>query len=908
MNDLLHDQDISVSGPVECLGLKFPSEQARREHFTRLLAEKLKDPAFRQIEGFPQGTDEAILALSDPPYYTACPNPFIEEFIGFYGKSYSNSAPYTKEPFASDVSEGRHTWLYKAHAYHTKVPPKAIKKYLEHYTKPGDIILDAFCGSGMSALAAAMCDTPRSIIVADLSPAASFISYGHAKKVDPFSVISLGRKLCAQLDEELGWLYEVEKDDGTKVVANYFVWTDVFNCHNCLSEIKFFDAAFNAEKESFDDVFPCPHCGAENSKAKSERAKTTYFDHFLSKPWEHYKQDLVMVAMPTGNRRQIRRRVTPKDLELIQRVLQTPPAAAGARLATRMLDRDGQWGDQWKNCMHLRPVTHAHQLFFPGQVRYLARFLELIDFNDPIHQSLLFIVSSVLLKCSRLMRYMSDGIGRIQNGVLYIASCSQEMRLTHMLKIALKDIERSVAEGLWQDLPLRREKAAAGLAVSTSSATKIPIPDSSIDYIFVDPPFGGNIPYSEVNFMWEALFGVYTKSSSEAVSSPIQDKGIREYQRLMKSSFEELYRVLKPGRWMTVEFSNTKATIWNSIQTSLQEAGFVVANVSALDKKQGSFKAVTTTTAVKQDLVISAYKPDDFIDERLSSPAPVDETAWDFIRSHLGYLPVSKFNGSSLEFVVERDPRILFDRLISWFVRHNIPVPLSAQEFQAGLSQRFALRDGMVFLSDQAAEYDKKRMQVSNAPQMEMFVSDERSAIDWLSDLLRRRPSTYQEISPEFMSQLGAGWKKHEAKPELSTLLEDNFLKYDGIDEVPSQIHAYLSTNYKDLRGLDKNASELVAKAKDRWYVPDPNKAQDLEKRREKALLKEFEAYKVFTGRKIKESRLEVLRTGFRVAWAAKDYATIINIANKLPETTLQEDEKLLTLYDMALTRAEMDS
>ena len=72
-----------------------------------------------------------------------------------------------------------------------------------------------------------------------------------------------------------------------------------------------------------------------------------------------------------------------------------------------------------------------------------------------------------------------------------------------------------------------------------------------------------------------------------------------------------------------------------------------------------------------------------------------------------------------------------------------------------------------------------------------------------------------------------------------------------------------------------------------------------------KALLKEFDAYKSFSGRKIKESRLEVLRAGFRDAWAAKDYKTIIGIANKLPEETLQEDEKLLTLYDLALTRTE---
>ena len=106
-------------------------------------------------------------------------------------------------------------------------------------------------------------------------------------------------------------------------------------------------------------------------------------------------------------------------------------------------------------------------------------------------------------------------------------------------------------------------------------------------------------------------------------------------------------------------------------------------------------------------------------------------------------------------------------------------------------------------------------------------------------------------------------------------------------------------------RGLEKADPRLTAKARDRWFAPDPNNAKQLEEKREKALLKEFEIYKAFTGRKIKESRLEVLRAGFRTAWANKDNKTIISVANKLPEETLQEDEKLLLWYDQALTRTE---
>ena len=104
---------------------------------------------------------------------------------------------------------------------------------------------------------------------------------------------------------------------------------------------------------------------------------------------------------------------------------------------------------------------------------------------------------------------------------------------------------------------------------------------------------------------------------------------------------------------------------------------------------------------------------------------------------------------------------------------------------------------------------------------------------------------------------------------------------------------------------MEKTDPSLVAKALNRWYVPDHNKALDIEKKREKALLKEFNDYIVAGGRKLKEFRLEVLRAGFRAAWASKDYGTIIKVAHKLPEEALQEDEKLLTLYDMALTRTE---
>src|SRR5438270_11045731 len=111
------------------------TDDATRATYQERLRRHLQDPAFRAIEGFPIGTDEAILALSDPPYYTACPNPFIEDFIKHHGKPYDPNEPYSREPFAVDVSEGKTDPIYTAHGYHTKVPHKAIMPAILHYTE-----------------------------------------------------------------------------------------------------------------------------------------------------------------------------------------------------------------------------------------------------------------------------------------------------------------------------------------------------------------------------------------------------------------------------------------------------------------------------------------------------------------------------------------------------------------------------------------------------------------------------------------------------------------------------------------------------------------------------------------------------------------------------------------------------
>ncbi len=936
----LNNTDAAAPGnsPVTCLGKTFPDDEAQRAYYTELLAEKLRDPEFRKIEGFPIGTDEDILKLSDPPYYTACPNPWIADFIAEWETDKIRTAgntdtlspentqhsSYHREPFAADVSEGKNDPIYNAHSYHTKVPHKAIMRYILHYTEPGDIVFDGFCGTGMTGVAAQLCGDrkvveslgflvqpdgtilqeetdennnktwvpfsrlgARRAVLNDLSPAATFIAYNYNTPVDVAAFEKEAKRILKEVEDECGWMYEtLHTDRKTKGKINYTVWSDVFVCPNCSGDVVFWEVALDKEAGKVKDEFQCPHCSASLTKRSMDRAWVTRYDSAIKETLRQARQVPVLINYTVGKKR-YEKAPDAFDLKLIEKIERSEIPYWFP------VDRMMEGGETRRN--DPIGITHVHHFYTKRNLWILAACWNRILKAGP-RLPFLFTASQRALSrmASIAFSYFFNGGGGFINagtkGTMYVSSTNPEVSVFHSLKSRIRSLDFTF------------DARSSSFLIETKSATSSSLTsDKSIDYLFIDPPFGSNINYSELNTLWEPWLGVTTNIKTEAIENSVQGKGLAEYRVLMTQAFSEAYRILKPGRWMTVEFSNTKAAVWNHIQTALTDAGFVVANVSALDKKQGSFKAYTTPTAVKQDLVISAYKPNGGFEERFLKEALTEEGVWDFVRTHLQYLPITKRQGALMQVIPERDPRILFDQMVAYYVRKGYPVPISSVEFQIGLSQRFIERDGMYFMSDQAAEYDRKKMHSGGIEQAVMFVKDEATAIQWLRQLIKDKPQTFQDITPQFMQQLG-GWSKNEAQLDLRELLNQNFLCFEGKEPVPEQIHAYLSSNWKELRNLPKDDPALVAKAQDRWYVPDPNKAGDLEKLREKALLKEFSEYRQFP-KKLKVFRLEAVRAGFKKSWQERDYATIIAVAEKIPNNVLEEDPKLLMWYDQAITR-----
>lgn len=838
----------------------------------------------RDIEGFPIAKDEDIIALSRPPYYTACPNPFIADFIKENGKTYDESTDdYHREPFAADVSEGKNDPIYMAHSYHTKVPYKAIMRYILHYTKPGDVVLDGFCGTGMTGVAAQMCGCPdaefryrlgnemrgiewgaRHAILSDLSPAAIFIAFNYNLSIDVQKFEKETARILNECETEYGWMYETQHVDssgksivgygGKPVVGriNYTVWSDVLVCPSCSKVLVYWDVAVEPKSGIVLEEFRCPHCGSMIKKTECPHAQNTLFDEEIQEFTSTARQVPVMISYTVGSKR-YQKKPDVFDINTINRIEST-------KFPFWIPTEEIPNGYNTAQPRRSHGISHVHQFYTKRNLMALAAYWEKAHQTDDsrIKWYLCYTLTSVFSRSHKLNRYMPNHFRHVGplSGTLYIPTLQAEISIFDLLADKAKSICR---------VPSPKN----GNIISCQSTTDLSnIPSNSVDYIFTDPPFGNNLNYSELNFLMESWLKIFTANTTEAVINDVQHKALNEYLQLMSACFTEYYRVLKPGRWITIEFHNSKNAVWNAIQEALGLTGFVVANIETIDKQKGTTKQLSFASAVKQDLVISAYKPKESFIREFEQHAGDPEMAWEFVRQHLQNVPIAPDSTGKIEIVTERQDYLLFDRMVAFHIMNGIPVPMDANAFYAGLRERFIQRDGMFFLVDQVNEYDERRQEMElHDQQVSLFVSDEKSAIMWLNVQLSNSRLTYSEIYTPYTKELHKA--KFEQMPELLDMLKENFLQDDD----------------------------------GKWYVPNLSDKADLDKLRRKRLLKDFyDIYAKGTGR-IKNARTEAIRVGFDECWKERNYSLIVNVGDRLPENVLQEDAALLMYYDNAANR-----
>ena len=740
-------------------------------------------------------------------------------------------------------------------------------------------MLDGFCGTGMTGVAAQMCGCPdadfkykveqsnpnvkwgaRKVILNDLSPSATFIAANYNASVDGQGFSEEVHRIVDEAERELGWMYYTTPDHesflGDKAVINYTLWSDVFYCPHCGKEIVFWDIAIDKDGNMKKEL-RCNACGSIVKKTQCARAKDIIIDKITGRPIEISKQVPVLINYSYGGKR-YDKKPDEKDLELIEKI--------------KSMDIE-QWyptadiphGE--KTADPIKAGFTRVNLYYTERNLYALALIWDKAQKSSYKDQVMFCVTSILMKTASKLHNVGMKNGKINlagamPNALYIPSILAERNIFSLVRGKIKDIEPV----------FMFHKRRGDCCVSCGSSTDLRlIPSNSVDYIFVDPPFGDNLIYSELSFIWDAWLKIITNNSQEAIICKAQGKALTDYQMLFEKCFREFYRCLKPKRWITIEFHNSKNAVWMAINEAIQKAGFVVSYVKTLDKGQGSYNQQTANGAVKQDLAISAYKPKEEFERRFSEQAGSEETAWSFTSQYLENLPIVNIENEKIQIVSERQAYLLFDRMVAYHIMKGIPVPLDATDFYKGLDERFLKRDNMYFLPDQVNEYDTARIKTDVEPiQFSLFVTNEKSAISWLYQQLDEQsggPQTYAELQPKFMQEVKSV-DRYEAMPELSVLLEENFLQ-------------------------DENG---------RWYIPDTTKEGDIAKLREKKLWKEFEGYMNSKG-KLKSFRSEAIRVGFSRLWKDKNYQAIVDIAERLPESTIQEDPNLLMYYDISLGR-----
>lgn len=817
--------------------------------------EELLD-SLRDIEGFPIGKDEDILALSDPPYYTACPNPYINDFIKAHGKPYDEvSDDYNREPFVGDVSEGKNDPIYNAHSYHTKVPHKAIMKYIEHYTNEGDIVFDGFCGTGMTGVAAQL--LKRKVILSDLSPIATFIAYNYNNPVNVDKFNSEANRILEEVNKECGWMYQTLHTDGkTPCKIKYMVWSDVLICPFCKREYVFWKEAVDKLTGQVLKEYKCPNCSAKITKRDCERSKITSYDKAIMSKIVQTKQTPVLIHYYYKGKKCFKN-PDDNDINLIKKIedyeipywYPTDQIKAGVKTSEPI--RLG--------------IINIHHYYTKRNLWTLsAVFKKILSCSPEIRTLLIFTFEQAILGMSKLARYVPTHYSQVNqylSGTLYIASQFVEVSLDYIMSGKIKRLKKA--------LKLLNDCSKKNCHISTQSISDMSnLNNNSVDYVFTDPPFGDNLMYSELNYIWESWLRTFTNNKSEAIINKTQEKKLSDYHKIMHLAFTEYYRILKPNRWITVEFHNTKSSVWNAIQEALTKSGFIIANVALLDKQQGSFNQVTAAGAAKNDLVISAYKPSKHFEEQFIKSTGANLEI-DFVKQFLENLPKQP--------AIERTEKMLYSKMLAYYIQRGYEIRYDAHTFYKMLAENFIEKDGYWFKQEQLDAYYeyKKKMNLEGLSEVQqgammLFITDEKSALLWLYNFLQE-PKTFSDIHTPFtkLSEISG-----DLVPDLKELLDNNFISEAGKFRRPQS----------------------------------DSERQTLTERRERELMREFETLLLEakgSKKKIKDVRKEAILHGFEVCYKANRYDDILLLAKRLDTQILENNADINEFVEIAEIKVE---
>jgi len=609
----------------------------------------------------------------------------LSKFIDKFGKPYKlEDDDYEVEPFQENIDDAsKSSAIYNMHMYWTKQDPYVVKKYIEHYTKQGDIVLDAFAGTGMTGVAAMMCG--RHAILGEISPACIHIARNYTTPIEARVLQGAYLELKDKVEAEISPFYRTKCHNcgyPEAKIAN-IVLSDVYRCPRCSGDVLFAGDGRWERMKVGEKVakIRCSYCGNEFAKATAEfvriepielrvdcpkcgikgEAKTKRLDeedwelyinieggptkviHEGEDEWSGYKFEPVRnFANELGN--QVYREMLKNGNHNY----------IGPKEVPYWYPKEVRFPRGYNTRQPLkRGITFPYQMFSRRNLIGLSILWHYINQNEntEIKEKLRFALTGILFSATLMCQWQKGknrgGSINFRTGTLYIPSVIKEF---HPIKLIFNKIEFLIQT---RQLNISNSK----IIVYLGSATNLPnIPENSIDYLYFDPPYGSNINYSELNLMWETWLGQKTDTKFEIIENESQGKGRFEYQTMMTEALSEAYRVLKPGRWLSIVYSYADPSMYRTVQKMADDAGFVdEGDVLHVNSKRKTKAQIDSDKTQQRFLVINFKKLKTPEKKKISKSEDIE---LDVIRVISEFL--SKHHGQTRDYIYDQVIKKLF--------------------------------------------------------------------------------------------------------------------------------------------------------------------------------------------------------------------------------------------------------
>lgn len=485
------------------------------------------------------------------------------------------------KPIDKSIKAKGHTPQYRMHRYFARRPYNVFRGLISHYSKKGDIVLDCFCGGGVTVFEGAALE--RKVVGVDINPLATFITRMQMFNGDITALERLYEEFSLQIKEKYEKWYRVDFGDDSGI-CEWTEWAYIIRCPECGHEI-----VLSEENKITNGVYRCPNelCLGQDGVRRINGIPNGSLPLRV-----RYRSDRT-------NKTEIRSIVSAGQVLNFDQLLEKVNELKFRPNFEIPLD----WDRQHEDKLQERGVTEYRHFFTDRNY-----IINCLIFNDIVAQK-----SQLPKDLYEMLYFLFSSSLRYTNNMTRVTQNWENGRPTSMDKHAfwfpnqyvetnVVDVMRRRAKSLIsgakyskRTLPIsckevhsfKELQQQGGYLVLNRSSTKLPIPDNSIDVIITDPPYGSNVQYAELSVVWNAWYEIFGglddyifKDEEAVVNRKVKVEGAKteeDYEELLYHVFLECNRVLKDGRYLVFTFNNKNIKVWIAMMKAVARAGFYLA-------------------------------------------------------------------------------------------------------------------------------------------------------------------------------------------------------------------------------------------------------------------------------------------------------------------------------------------